>query len=426
MKDDIADVQFEVSSDPFDFPYDSGTQIILSSFAKNKWEQLNTDSVSENVEKHFEPLLSRKNLKVVINTNGQQYLCKPFDYEKYEGETIEESFKLELGTYKAMSFSHDTIKIFLRYTKNIFLERPPVFISKNRRIAEVRDLKNFRTYCKSSIWGHPNITGYIDTGNILNPIISRDDFKNDKNTARLFKIIKDLEPEIEAKIKALVQKNQVSDFSHIENKFNSVLNNLENINKNETTTPEIGDTVYLAASGEVIYPVLVETRQRRRRKKRRGNRDNEGKMMEFQNKEDENKIHKLIESPISPEALSNKGIKIRIDGDSEPPSDKDGNSKRSEMIIDEVVIYRKHKDFEDRILKKATGEELMGYSLITYIIGEILVHYIGRETSELNDNVLKNNKSILIKYSSALYALQEELKKLDGESITANIQKAEE
>ena len=45
---------------------------------------------------------------------------------------------------------------------------------------------------------------------------------------------------------------------------------------------EIGDTVYLAASGEIVYPVLVETKQRRRRKKRTGNRDKAGKVMELE------------------------------------------------------------------------------------------------------------------------------------------------
>src|SRR5690606_3558459 len=70
------------------------------------------------------------------------------------------------------------------------------------------------------IWKHPLITGYIDTDTILNPTISRDNYKTDADAKRLFKEIRKLEPEILKFINNNVSKNKKYNFEKIEGMFN--------------------------------------------------------------------------------------------------------------------------------------------------------------------------------------------------------------
>jgi len=113
LKDSIEEVEFNIASEPFDFPFESGTQIILSSFTKIKWEQFDFAQLKEEIERHFELLLTRQNLSVRLINNGVEYRCLPFDYSKFDEETIGKSFQLELGSTKAKSYSKEEIKFSL-------------------------------------------------------------------------------------------------------------------------------------------------------------------------------------------------------------------------------------------------------------------------------------------------------------------------
>ena len=80
------------------FKHDSGTKVILSAFDDKKIRK-NTDfeKIKDEVELHFERLLSRKNFKVLlVNKNeGKEYLCKPFDYSLYGGEEYHDTLDTE-------------------------------------------------------------------------------------------------------------------------------------------------------------------------------------------------------------------------------------------------------------------------------------------------------------------------------------------
>ena len=57
----------------------SGTKIALSKFDKNMWKNIDIVKVKEDVEKHFELLLSRQNLEINILHNGKEYNCKKYN-----------------------------------------------------------------------------------------------------------------------------------------------------------------------------------------------------------------------------------------------------------------------------------------------------------------------------------------------------------
>ena len=75
-----------------EIPFDSGTVVTLSKFDKLMWKSIDFEKIVNEVEKHFELLLKRKNLTISITslTNGKTHICKAFDYDAYEGEPWED------------------------------------------------------------------------------------------------------------------------------------------------------------------------------------------------------------------------------------------------------------------------------------------------------------------------------------------------
>ena len=71
---------------PTTFAYNSGTEVVLSKFDKEMWKQINFDEIRNEIEEHFELLLARKRLIVrLISADGEEYICKPFNYKQFEG-----------------------------------------------------------------------------------------------------------------------------------------------------------------------------------------------------------------------------------------------------------------------------------------------------------------------------------------------------
>ena len=228
--------QFEVKSiDEISFPdptfakqlKSSGTKVILSKFDKNMWKNIDIEMIKKEVEKHFELLLGRQNLEIKIFNNGEEYLCKKFNYDIFEGEVLNE--KINQLTIKSnrkkeenevLNISSYPIKIFLKITKGKNIDKLPVFIIKGRRISEIKDMKSFLSKNKSSIWGHPNLTGFIDLGGNLEPTIARNDFKNDSVSKAVFESLIDYESVVQTFLKDESEKTDDKQFKALEDVLN--------------------------------------------------------------------------------------------------------------------------------------------------------------------------------------------------------------
>ena len=59
------------------------------------------------------------------------------------------------------------------------VKKPPVFVVKGRKINDIKSIKGFKSFygSKNILWGHSQITGYIDLQDNFEPTIKRDDFK---------------------------------------------------------------------------------------------------------------------------------------------------------------------------------------------------------------------------------------------------------
>jgi len=103
----------------------AGTIVKLTGFDKDKYMQIDIDEFVSELEKHFEQLLNRRNLKVdVIYPNYKIHRCNPFKYDAYDGEIYHRTLtRLEYTACKKTSrkeiidISKNPVIIFLKIIK---------------------------------------------------------------------------------------------------------------------------------------------------------------------------------------------------------------------------------------------------------------------------------------------------------------------
>lgn len=413
-QDNIDNVIFNIQEIDNALPSTSGTKVVLSEFTNYAWRELNTITLNSEVEKHFEIILNRKGLKIsVMDNKGKIYLCEPFKYSGTTGSVYDQEHTVKYNIYhkgKKIPTEYDPIHVKLMYTAGRALSRPPVFISRGRRIAEIRDIKSFSSDRKRDIWSHPNITGYIDLKQLLDPTIARTDYKNSDVARRIFGYIKNrLEPELLKFIEKNAKTHNKNDFSELESRINEELETISKDSLLKSTTLKAGDTVVLDENdGTISYHVIVQPQNQITTNLVSNNKFNN------KNNGGSSEPKHEIQSPIKYNN-KNSSINVKIDDLSEPILDSNGKIKRSELYNDTVILYKKHPDFESRIEKSSYTEDKISQSLITYIIAEVLVHYTCKYYDENKHH--QNSKEPYIFLTSRLYRLERATKDLIGKSL---------
>jgi hypothetical protein len=415
----------------------SGTKIILSHFDKSMWKNIDIELIKKEVEKHFELLLTRKNLQIKIINHVEEYICKEFNYDLYEGDVLKENIdKLLIKSnrkkeeFDVIDISLNPIKIFLKITKGKNIDKLPVFIIKGRRISEIKDMKSFKSTNKGSIWGHPNLTGYIDLGGNLEPTISRNDFKNNPESKAVFESLIEHESVIQTFLKDESEKTDDKQFKALENVLNKVLNKLAKIdelnfrttlisgkilntpivdgegvsnnvseeNKNENT-----EKAFFEGEGDKIWDKESDPQ-----KKEGNNLINDSDQKKFDNKESE-----FDDDKPNSDERKKPGFDIQF-SNNEPTLEVETNKlTRSALIGGTIWIYKKHPDFISRVDKKRIGESKITQRLITYLAGEITIHY--KDKLETKGGLQPEyNKKMFRDVVDFIYSIEEELKGLEG------------
>lgn len=198
------------------FPTDSGSGCIvtISDFDHDWFQSVTIESIKAEIEKHFERLIARPGLQIVVDEDGLAPLsCQPFDYAAVEGTEIKQNLHLE---YKDADYA-----VEMRFKiANQPLKRPASFFARGRRIGDVVDIKSFmrKSLFKTSVWNHPNLIGYIEVGEIVQPIINRDDFVRTRGRTILYEALLPVETEIRpllASVNKQRRENTYAQFEHI-------------------------------------------------------------------------------------------------------------------------------------------------------------------------------------------------------------------
>ena len=424
-----------------EYSYDSGTEVVLSEFDKDMWKQIDFDEIKTEIEKHFELLLARGNLEIrLINEqSGVEYLCQPFDYNQYEGDQYDNSCEKLLIPKRGRARSEDyfrlprPIRIFLKITKGVVIKKPPVFITKGRRIAEVKDIRSFKSKYKSEIWNHPNMTGFIDLDGFLDPTIARNEFRNNPKSSALFNQLKVLEQYILEFIQEVNKKTEARHYQNFEGILTKALAKLAKVDRMNYRTGYLsgnGTDVQKGGSGQSFEEGYGE--------KDRGGQgsggggegwggENEGDGMGPSGKpgtdtsggkdggdgatDQKSDGHTGFEGG----AKKRSGLDIRF-VDDEIIDDATGKPLRSQLIGGTVRIFKEHEDFQRRVEKTRTKESKITQRLITYISGEITVHY--KDIWQTRNGQPEYNRTLFEDLVEFIYRFEDELKGLVGQKLS--------
>lgn len=160
----------------------SGTFVELLDIDRQQMRRLNIQELKSDIGTYFEMLL-RRNVTITIRDGDQVSVCESFDYEQLEGIPIQKvitSWHRGSATVSCSDSAHG-IHINLKVCTQK-MDRPPFFSRKGRRINYISYMDSFmrKTEHRKKVWENYYLTGYIEVGDNLEPIITRDDFMGGK------------------------------------------------------------------------------------------------------------------------------------------------------------------------------------------------------------------------------------------------------
>ena len=325
----------------------SFTKVTLENFKNEVYNTINENELKEYLEKQFEQLLARKNFTIKIKTReGKDLTCKTFGYDKYKNHFKKDIKEIKILKSKKMK-TYDTVNVADRPVKirlwiaDTPINRQPFLVIKGRRIKEISDIPNFRSYSKGEIWSNSYITGFVDVTDNIEAKLDRTEISlsnNPKHSKAVLSSIIDSEEEI----KDFISKNRVSNsssgFLKLEKAINEVVINHLNINPQKSATANSGIT------------------------KGKQGKNNIAKA---------GKKNKCITAGSSKKST----FKIKFDLKKDLPKDKNGNEMKSNLNKRDIIIYVNHKDFQDKLDCARNSILKISSNLITYIAGEITLNY---------------------------------------------------
>ena len=368
-------------------------------------------------------LLKRIDLEIKLRNKNKEYLCQPFDYSIHEGKELDELVYEIPGLSQKIE---KPIHIFLKVIKGKDLNKRPVFIIKGRRINEINAIKEFKSDFKNDIWNHPNITGYVDLIDYIKPNISRLGFRPEsKEEAKaLFDILISKEQQILDLIKDTNEETQEKHYQQLEDILSKALSKIARIDAmNFRTEYFTGNDVKLQdgaiGAGDSIFPPLSAD----------PNKPNPGIKnddIRGDNPNDElggNKnLNKEVDNPFDdkePQGSERKksGFNIKI-SDLEPNIDSDtGKQIKSRLLGNTIEIFRKHPEFENRVEHFRGGEPKISQRLITYLAGEITVHY--KDKYYMKSGQPAYNKKMFASLVESIYLFEDLLKDAVGKNLSS-------
>jgi len=195
----------------------SGTQIFISEFDKEWTEGLNIAEVVNEIQFHFGALLERKNLTITVRDDNTKVICKPFDYNTVQGKHIK----------KNLQVNGKKVEVRLWISPVPVENQGCYFVAHGRRIHEIHEIKSFMKVSVSrwSVWSHPNVVGYVEVGDVIEPVITRDEFRRSSNRTELYKqMVLTIEPLLAAVITKVNQRRRVLEMGRLGNILSKCFN----------------------------------------------------------------------------------------------------------------------------------------------------------------------------------------------------------
>ncbi|MFO7846794.1 MAG: ATP-binding protein [Balneolaceae bacterium] len=418
--------------------YDSGTKVTLFKFDKEWWIDVNSKTLKEEIQNHFEGILTRSDLSIRIHDAGKLVKCRPMDYKSLSGFAIErEISELELEDKLKSKIKYAApLKIYLKVTDQIIPNKRPIFLNKGRRIDEVQSIKSFMNKSKYRIalWGHNNLTGYIEVNGNIEPTIERNEFKRNNDRKLIYSQILDLEEDIYELIQKKHKSTEEASLSKLEDILSSALSKLAKLDAlRYRTISSKGSDVQLRnkGGGEYREEGVGGPLEGKGGSGGTGGRDEgdgagivpgDGEYPEQGNGSGPRPEESDEETGFTGRKRKKSGFNISI-SDQDPPEIKGTEKKlRSQYLDGTIYIYKNHPSFQERIKRTLQGEPKLNQRLISYLSSEISVHYknVFYEKKKMQPDIRKllNSREELFKSQvEFVYAFEEILQPLENKNL---------
>ncbi|MFP4461741.1 MAG: hypothetical protein ACLFQE_06050, partial [Thermotogota bacterium] len=414
--------------------HETGTRIILSGFDKNSWNQIDIKELKKEIEAHFEIILRRENISIsVTDYRGKTYKCEPFDYDKFNGDEISDNVDIlkyrkrgrgpRKGRMTTMNLKKP-INYYVKLLEDVAIDKPPVIFLNGRRIAEVKEIKSFKSKHKRDLWARHNITGFIDAQDLLQPTLARDDFRNTDKTRAFFHFLKELEELLLEDIRKMNREAEERHYQALEVRLNQILSKLARKDRirrypylvpsdtgDESTRPY--DTLSTPESmlSDNAHEEAAPGDNTESSEQREQN-DNPEKEADKPDNAENIKGDKSTRG----EKRFESGFNIQIVDKPLIRDELTGETVKSVLIGDTIEIYRNHPEFEERVKKSLKGEAKITQRLVTYLAGEISIHYKDHYFHKKGIDIL--DKKILQNFVNFIYKFEEDLQKLSGKNLS--------
>lgn len=362
------------------FPTNTGTGTIVTllDFNDDLVEIPTVEAIKEEIETHFELLLRRDDIRIDIGySENDLKRCEPFNYDKVPGQEF-----LEKKSVRYRGKDYD-IEIYLRVCE-IPINKRPRFFAKGRRILQLKDDKSFinKSKYRTSLWDHPNLTGYIEVGNLVEPVITRDGFKRGKNRTLLYDEILSLEDEIKRILEEINKKIEDHSLNKLEDVLSKALRKLAKedllrfrsevvksdgsvsmgMGGGSSVTDDAGGPTGRTGSGSLSGGA--------------GEGDLEGPSGEgdgaLQGFGTGGPLPIQGSSEFSGTRKKTSGFMIRF---VHLPEDSEGKIYRSQFNDGTIFVNMDHPDFQGRVERTRKGELKITNRLLTYLAAVISIHY---------------------------------------------------
>lgn len=421
-----------------EFPHNSGTKVVLERFDRDWWIDVNTELLKDEIEKHFEGLLTRPDLRIRIHHGRERIVCCPMDYREITGsEIVREISEIILNDDSSTRISYaQPVKIYLKVTDQIIPNKRPIFLNKGRRIDEILNIRSFRNKSKyrTTLWGNNNLTGYIEVNGNLDPTIERNEFKRNNDRKFVYSQILEMEDEIHELIQEKYRSTEEASLSKLEDILSSALSKLAKLDalRFRTTSIKGTDTHLLAGGGGEFSeegaggPLGGSGGDGGTGGSGEGDGagvvPGNGRYPEEGNGSGPRPKESDEETEFTGRVRKKSGFNIKL-SDLDPPELEGTDRKlRSQYLDGTIYIYKNHPLFQERIKKTLQGEPKLNQRLISYLASEISVHYknVFYEKKKMQPDIkriLSSREELFSSQIEFIYEFEKILQPLDNMNL---------
>lgn len=381
----------------------SGSMVTVSGFEEEWFENITVDSIRQEIESHFERLLARPKLQITVEEQGKKPVrCQAFRYQDVPGKTIERTLNL------ALDGDIYPVEVHLHVADTEVPGRGVRFFARGRRINHVSEIKSFirKSTYRTSAWGHPHLLGYIEVGEIVHPVITRDDFVRTKGRIIFYDAILALEDDIKNALDRINEAQRDTTLNRLEDVLRRVLASIarqdrQHVREHMAAQRKIqpkpainGHTVKAGVNTAAKFNKLTQTLSH-------PNGSNGGAgatVLTFPGPAAVPTVPLMLTPPPvpvlpvpapntppadpdnnatvdSPAPRRRHGIDIQF---FDIPPDAAGQVKRSYMADNIIYINVGHPDFQDRMTHTRQGQPKVTERLGAYIAATVSIHYKDR------------------------------------------------